>query len=230
MNRTSALLLWLLPLGTALLLLAGTATALPVTGPVYPPSGGVTWAPSGAANAGFAPGLDWNYSAFNNAAFVELYWGPLNPQGGLDGTLNAMTFTGISGTVATWQTPTSYTSPGGPGAPPSGTYTMRLQVDVSGLGANPWVLEASVSGLTAAAPGIGAVIDNSTGLDYTANLLFTAYVGGSWTPINDIPQSPGSLTQSSVGGGFFEVVPEPGTAVLFGLGLAGLGSARRRRG
>lgn len=46
---------------------------------------------------------------------------------------------------------------------------------------------------------------------------------GSSSSITD-----GNLVEQSVGGLGFEVIPEPGTALLMGLGLAGLGVARRR--
>ena len=211
------------------LFVANATHASSLVGPVYPAPGGNSFSPSG--NAGDAGGLDASYTGFDNSYFDSLYWGPQwgtdpGPRAGLDGTLHTLSFDSISGTTAIWQGTTSYTSPGGPGPASCGSCDIRLEIDVSGLGANPWLLEASVFGLTALAPGIGAVVANPTGLDFTANLQFLVDLGSGFVAINDVPNG-GGQTVSSVSGAFY-YTPEPSVGVLFGAGLLGL-SIRRKR-
>jgi hypothetical protein len=211
------------------LFVANTTHAYSLTGPAYPAPGGNSFSLSG--NAGNAGGSNGSYSAFDASYFDTLFWGPQwgtdpGPRAGLDGTLHTLSFLSASGTTAIWQGTTSYTSPGGPGPASCGSCNIRLEIDISGLGANPWALEASVLGLTSLAPGIGAVVSNPNGLDFTANFQFLADLGSGFVAINDVPNG-GGLTVSSLSGAFY-YTPEPSIGMLFAAGLLGL-SVRRKR-
>jgi len=220
-------------LASCALLVGTAANAATLVGPAYPAPGGNTFFSSGNPSSGDAGGQDGNYGGFDAGAFLDLYWGPQwgtdpGPRAGLDGTLNALAFLSISGTTAIWQGTTSYTSPGGPGPGSCGSCDIRLEIDISGLGANPWLLEASVVGLSGLAPGIGAVVDNSAGLDFTANFQFLADLGSGFVAINDVANA-GGQTVSSVSGAFYSV-PEPSLALLLGAGLIGRLAVRKRNG
>ena len=52
---------------------ANAAWADTITGPSYPPPGGVTFSSSGNFRTGTAT---WNYSNFNSAQYGQLWWGP----------------------------------------------------------------------------------------------------------------------------------------------------------
>jgi hypothetical protein len=154
MTSRSALAL----LASCTLLAGSAANAVTLVGPAYPAPGGNTFFLSGNPSAGDAGGQDGNYGTFDLVYFNELYWGPQwgagpGPQAGLDGVLHSLAFLSISGTTAVWQGTTSYTSPGGPGPASCASCDIRLEIDISGLGANPWLPEASVVGLTAWRPG-----------------------------------------------------------------------------
>ena len=199
----------------------GFALATPL-GPVYPAPGGNTFSSSGSA--GNTGGRTNNYGGFDGSAFSNLYWGPDSsnlPAAGLDGVLHAMTFTGISGTSSFWQTTSNYTNPT---TSITSLETIVLQIAISGLGATPWVLASSL-GLASA---IGAVIDDSSALPFSANIAFT--VGGN--AINNLQQGCCNLTQSSFAGGFYyddpAAVPEPGPLALLGVAMFGLAAVRRR--
>jgi hypothetical protein len=214
-------------------LFASAAGAAPLTGPSYPAPGGNSFSATGAPSGGDAGGANFNYSGFNNSYFDLLYWGPQwgagpGPQAALDGSLDTLLFLSVSGTKAIWQGTTSYTSPGGPGPASCASCPIRLEIDISGLGATPWALEGTVTGLTGLAPGIGAVVDNPNGLDFTANLQFLANLGSGFVAINGIPQGGGGLTQSSLSGAFYSAVPEPSMLVMLGWGVASLAVRRRQ--
>jgi hypothetical protein len=217
------------------MVLAATTANATLIGPVYPAPGGNAFSQSGSS-AGSSGGVTNSYSGFDTGAFSALYWGPQwgsdGPQATLDGTLHDLAFLGISGTTAIWQGTTSYTSPGGPGAlSPCASCPIRFVVDITGLGANPWVTERSVAGLSALAPGIGAVVDDSSGADFSANLQFQADLGGGFVAINGVLQgAPGGQTGSSVSGAFYSApVPEPGTLAMLLAGVASLSAWARRR-
>lgn len=190
-----------------------TQAALVYTG--FPAPGGTSFNSSGT---GPGDGVrTWSYSGFDNSAFSELYWG-LAPSTTIfsrlsgSGAGSTMTFAGISGNVATWSGTGYYLNNL---LQPQTTPTLfRATVNSA---ATPWVLASSV-GLPAA---LGAVIDNSTGLNYSLNLEFLAW-NGSWIPLNTFgtaydhgSASPRTIT--SIGGGYYSAepilvpVPEPST-------------------
>jgi len=222
-------------------LLVGAALAVSVTsasaldGALWPAPGGNTFAWSGGGSAGDVGGTDGNYGNFDNSAYIDLFWGPQwdlsGPQAGLDGVFHDLSFLSVSGTTAIWEGVTSYTSPGGPGPASCGSCPIRLVIDIGGLTGTPWLLEASVPGLTGLAPGVGAVVDITAGLDFVANLRVLADLGSGFTAINPVPQSAsgGPWAVSSISGGFYSNIPEPSTALLVSLGLIGMGSRARRR-
>ena len=202
-----------------------SASAVPI-GPSYPAPGGNAYLDNGV-NPG--DGLaNWAYSGFNTAAFVDLYFGldqtTYRPTGaGLDGSIHAMSFVSAVGQTATWSVISPYVSPGGTGDPPSGNYPIELRVTANGLGANPW-FDPTTVGLPAS---LGAIVDNSAGLNFDIDLEFVADMGSGFVPLNSVPGS-GGHTTLSVAEGFFYTVPEPATGILFLVG-AGVALLPRRR-
>jgi hypothetical protein len=170
----------------------------------------VTYGTTGAASPGDSGGTNANYSNFSPGTWGRLYWGPSSaslPQGALDGTLDPLTFTGISGTTATWQGNTSWTNPG-PGTVGPHTVPVRMVITITGLGSNPWVLSTSVPTLDPGiGTGIGAVVANHpTAVNFTANVQFLADIptdGSGYIPLNTIRQGTGGNTRSSFTGAFY---------------------------
>jgi hypothetical protein len=201
-----------------------------VIGPVYPAPGGNQF--SGSGSAGDPGGRTNSYSNFDTSAFSELYWGAWSgspPAAALDGSLDSMTFTGAAGTVATWNGTTSWVNP------MTNVLVMnvptQLTITIAGLGPNPWVSFAAVNGSDPS--GVGAVVDNSLGANFSATLAFFANVGSGWQPLNIIDQrpNPSGQTRSSFSGGFYSAapVPLPAAAWLLLSGLMGVIFAGKRR-
>jgi hypothetical protein len=186
----------------------------PITGPSFPPDGGtVSFSFSGtsAANPG---GLTVSFTDFTpDSTWSDLYWGPASnalPTAGLDGTAHSLTFSGISGTTATWAGTTSWTDPN-----TSTLYTgvpLEVRITITGLGATPWVLSTSVDGLDPGpGAGTGAVVDDTTSQsDFSANTQFLADIPtdgtGNFIALNDV-MTTGGMTNSSFTGGFYSSAP-----------------------
>lgn len=188
----------------------GTQAAL--VGPSWPAPGGTTFTSSGVS-----PGdgiRTWSYSEFDTAAFSELYWGPAGAVFSRlsgSGPGSTMTFSGISGggTVAYW-TGTAYYL--------DNSLQQRTAPTLFRATANnsmSWILGSSV-GL----PAVGAVVDNTAGVDFNVNLEFLVWNGYSYMPLNAFGNlydhgSASPNTQTSFSGGFYSAapVPEPSTYV-----------------
>jgi hypothetical protein len=186
-----------------------TVHATPLNYPgAYPPPGGVTTNISGSS-PGDAGGASYIFTGFNPGAFSALYWGTYDDNSvvaGLDGTAHALSFSSNAGTSATWLGTTSYTNPANSN---TSTVPVEMVITVSGLGADPWVPAAPL-GLPS---GMGAVVDDSLGADFTANVQFLADVGSGFVALNSISVG-GGLANSSVSGGFFSPVSEPSSLLL----------------
>jgi len=206
-----------------------------VVGPEYPAPGGNLWAGNGVSGAdGVAV---WNYSNFDSNAFSELYFG-LNQVdygalgAGLNGSVDAFSLYGVSGTTAEWRANTQWLNPFTLNTQAAQT---RLTMDITGLGANPWITNLASIGLDDVGMfgDLGAVADNSAGLNFTLNWSVEADTGSGWQSINSIQQhiSHDGYTQSSVATGFYSVseVPVPAAVWLFGSGLIGLVGLGRRK-
>jgi hypothetical protein len=170
----------------------------------------VTYGTTGAASPGSSGGTNANYSAFSPGTWGRLYYGPSSaalPRAALDGSLDALTFTGISGTTATWQGNTSWTNPG-PGAAGPHVVPIRMVITITGLGGTPWVTSGSVPTLDPGiGTGIGAVVPNfPTAVDFTANIQFLADIPTDalgYIPLNDVRQGTGGNTLSSFTGAYY---------------------------
>ncbi len=221
----------LFALSAALLICSAPSASAVLVGP-GPAPGGSTFTNTGGVS-GTETLATWDFSGFTPSAFTELYYGvdqvnygPL--AAGIDGTLNPMAYIGASGTTATWRVDAPYTSAGGSGDPPDGSYPITLTLTVTGLGPSPWV-DATSLGLPA---DVGAVADNSAGLDFTLNWEVT--VDMSPNSIGVVPLNgpggvpgPGGHTAFSFASGFYSV-PEAGSFLCMTM-VGCLVATKRRR-
>jgi hypothetical protein len=166
----------------------------------------VTLVFSGAANPGQSGGRNAGFSSFAPppTPWANVYWGPSSaafPRAALDGSLDTLSFSGISGTIATWQGTTSWVNP------ETGTLhtgvPVRMQITITGLGAAPWSLSTSIAGLDPGpGTGIGAVVNNSALSNFTANVQFLADIptdGSGFVPLNSVLLTAGQSMSSFVG-------------------------------
>lgn len=193
------------------------SAAIVPMGPLYPAPGPSAFVWDGSF-AGSAAGAGYSYSNFDVTGLTGLYqglWDPsVDPSASLDGTPDHLTFSGATATTATFSGTTTWTDPSN-----STVHTnvpIKLDITVT-AGPVSWVT-LPIVGIDFD-PALGAVLDNSTGADYSLNLLFSADVGGGYQAINTINQLGGGLTTSSVGLGFY-TVPEPTSFGLAGLAFA----------
>jgi hypothetical protein len=220
--RLVALSVWLLSITTP-------AFATHIFGPVYPAPGGNGFSVISGSNAGNVGGITVEYNGFSIPGGIsELYWGPdagFPPTASLDGSPDTLTFSGISGTTATWAGTTSWTNPDDLVFYPS--VPVELRITLSGLGGAPWVLSTSIPDLDPGpGAGTGAVTINLApgGPTYQANLAVLANVGAGFVALNSINNGGGQTTNSFTGGFY---APEPASALLMGAGLIALAMRRR---
>lgn len=211
----------LLLLGVLFCLLSFNASAA-LDGPSFPPPGGVDYAFVGTS-MGDSGGLTIEFQNFAPSAFSELYWGPV---GDILARLSvlptgesaAMQLVMAEGRYAQWQGWAWY-------------YDQQNEL----RGTPTWLMATIYSASPgypawSILPGIGAVVDNSAGLDFSVHLFLQATdSGGNWMPLNSIPHEGSSF--SSFTGGFWSAapVPEPSTCVAAGLLLLPLGLGLLRR-
>lgn len=221
-------------ISATLVVLTSVANAA-IQGPTYPAPGGNSFSGNGVSGANGT--AIWNYSGFDTNGFDSLYFG-LNQTdhgalgAGLDGVANPFSLHAISGNTAEWRANTSwFVSTGGPHVPA----TTRLVMTVTGLGATPWITDLASIGLDTGFGNLGAVVDNSSGLDFTLAWKVEANTGSGWQAINSVPQhaSHNGYTRTSFATGFYyteAAVPEPTTLAVWSLlGLStGIVVYRRR--
>jgi hypothetical protein len=131
---------------------ANVASATPI-GPVFPPPGGASTAGS-SGSAGNAGGRTWLFSLLDPTAYDELYWGVSSvspPTAGLDGLHHLLTYSGVSGDVATFTGSSPWTNPDTGVTSPAVPLELRIKL----LSGASWVTAASV-GLS---PALGVVAD-----------------------------------------------------------------------
>jgi len=212
----------------ALAFSTGYASAA-LIGPTYPAPGGNSFSSSGSQIS--AAGATRSYGSFNTSAFSTLYWGSDSsslPGAGLDGTAHTLSFSSTSGTTATWLGTTSWFNHNT--NTNNTNVSVEMLIDIGGLGATPWVTASSL-GLNS---NLGALVDLSSGQNFTANVKFLANVGNGFQSLDSIDAS--GLVKASLNGAFYYSdpngstagVPEPGTTGLLAIGALAVASLRRR--
>ena len=218
-------------MGSVLWMSVATCCAAPTQVPLGQVPGSETFVPGG--QQGGAMGSEIDYSGFDSSQFTAMYFGVnpgepsqfYQPNVNLDGVHTTLDFASTQGTTAIWQGSTvADLSGGGPM-----TIPLRFLMEVTGLGANPWVDPTSVS-LPAA---MGAAVADPAGLDFQVHFYFQADYGGGFGPLVPAPfGSQGGTVGSGIGFTFYIVrpTPEPSTFILTALGgLALLADRRGRR-
>ena len=204
--------------GVFLTVSMGIASAF-IQGPDYPPPGGVTWSGSGSGTSGTAT---WNYSNFDVSGLDSLYFG-LNQVdygaigAGLNNTADAFSLYSVSGTTAEWHASTTWYN--GSSNVPAST---RLVMTVGNLGPNPWTTDLASIGLDTGFGDLGAVVDNSSGSNFTLDWKIEADTGSGWQAINSVQQylSHDGFTRTNFATGFYSeltAVPEPTTLIVWSL-------------
>jgi len=163
-----------------------------LSGPIYPPPGGVSWAPSGT-DPGDPNGLNWNYTGFNFAAgdISNLYWAPLQSTIGIS-LDNGQSYAGgeilqlsadPNGASAQWSGIALLTYKLDTNDPWTYNEVVETRYTVTLSGNASWISPGS---LPSELEGDNGAVARITG-DFTANLFAEAkfppdYV---WMPINE---------------------------------------------
>ena len=226
-----------LGLGAALVLTSLSSFAAPTLGPVYPAPNGNDWVSNGVSAA---DGTSvYSYSNFDLSGLDSLYFG-LNQVdyglagAGLNGSPSTFNFISASGDTAVWEANTDWDDPGVPGTGLTAAMTRLTMTVSSGLTWSTDLAGAGLDDVGTFGP-LGAVVDNSAGVDFDLTWAIEGNTGSGWQALNSIQQpSSNQATRSSVGTGFYYVesaapVPVPATLSLFAAGIAGLGWMRRRK-
>ena len=168
-----------------------------------------------SGNAQNAGGADLSLFDFSPTTWTALYWGSSTgsslPKAGLDGSLHALSFVGISGgdTVVTWQGTTPWTNPSD-----SMVHIVPIRLTIT-LVTPPsgvvWVDSTTITGLDpGAGTGIGAVVDVApagTAQNFVVKFEYTADVPTDgptgFIPVGTIPTTGGSQVQTSFSGAFY---------------------------
>ncbi len=222
-----------------LALSCGSLNAGPLTGPAYPPPGGVTFSGSGPGSG--SGGKTFSYSGFDNTAYGSLYWGPtsvLNIANQNDTGVADMTYTGLSGADYIFNSTQNWAFQQSNSTVQS--LATRFRMTVIGLGAVDTeahlgaTADLSFSSFNPSFP-----LFQVTG-GFSANFFFEVAdprSPGTWTGVNTYQNAVNNSTthnQTSVKFGFFTTpaiapVPEPGTVFLFGGGALALVAFARRK-
>jgi hypothetical protein len=212
------------------------AVASSLTGPVYPPPGGVTFSGTGSIGSGI--GRTGFYTSFDSSAYGDLYFGPSSV---LDVyTTNAqaaMTFLGydpITG-IAEWQSTNNWTFVDGitSSTITNGTIFKFQAQNYTGV-ATGFI----ASGLALTNKGAVGATGNASDplLHVTGNFqIQMEFITAGGTPVSDLFNAdhggPSQQVHTSESNGFYysDPAPEPGTWVLMISALAGLVIISRRR-
>lgn len=164
-------------------------------------------------------GLDALYFGINpdsppSAGFDTLF--PFHPQ---------MSFVDTDGTTARWEGSSDLVTD-----TISMTVPTRYLLTVQGLGSDPWIDASTVGAPTS----IGAVVDVSSGADFSTTVFFQADYGDGFVPMEEPPFPFTGRRGVSVGYSFYAVytIPEPSALVLAAMGTAlfvAMRVLRRRR-
>lgn len=231
-------------IASALLLGASPAFAAYSLTPVYPAPGGTTF--SGSGSSGQAVGRTNFYSGFDESQYEDLAWSFItvpNPyhsgEGSSDGNMAYSDYNPTTG-IMTWTSTSNATWLTAFGTQNVATRLIAQFQPFTGSSSGPlgsgWLVPTTAAdeALSAVFGGNGAwpLIDvDATGIQDQFQVWYRFETSGG-TPLLDYynaSNSLGGVMNTGSSGGFLVAVPEPSSAVLFGLASLGLATRRRRR-